>query len=330
MEQLAATPACSLYRLQAHGTVASYIASTPATRRICNDPFIVGCEYTRALRNACGHILRELRNVNHLSPLVEQQSVVLHILRGGLNFGLREALANAYGWNRHSSAFISAQRARCSGNPEDWQITEGDYRKVYLPDPTTIIFGDVVATGTSLEYALRQLMLDVDAHSSQVRSLIFFTIGGSRAADILHAVDATCRERFPAYEGAVLVYLEGCFTVAQADSPLSIAVSGTDLMRRDSQLAPEFRESQYENPAYPLERCTIYDAGSRAFWLPEYLEDLRDYWQQTAALAANGMDFVSLLTERFPDLDHRRFGPVDLPALCDAQIAAANQPLDTP
>jgi hypothetical protein len=322
MEQLAATPDCSLYRLEAHGTVASYVASTPATRRICNDPFIVGCEYTSALRASCAHILRELRNVGHLGPLVETQSVVLHILRGGLNFGLREALATAYGWNRHSSAFISAQRARCCDNPEDWQITEGDYRKVYLPDPTTIIFGDVVATGTSLEYALRQLMIDVDAHSSQVRSLIFFTMGGQRAAEILHTVDAACRERFPAYEGAALIYIEGCFAVAQADSPLSIAFSGTDLLRRDSLLAPEFRESQYENPAYPLERCTIYDAGSRAFWLPEYLEDVRDYWQQTAALAAKGMDFATLLAERCPDLDHRRFGPVDLSTLCDTQIAA--------
>jgi hypothetical protein len=328
MQQLVATADCSLYQLEAHGTVASFIASTPATRRICNDPFIVGCEYTSALRNACAQILRELRNSEKLGTLSETQSVVLHILRGGLNFGLRDALASAFGWNRHSSAFISAQRARCSNNPEDWQISESEYRKVYLPDPTTIIFGDVVATGTSLEYALRQLMIDVDAHRSQVRSLIFFTIGGPRAAAILHDVDAACRERFPAYEGAVLIYLEGCFAVAQAESPLSIAVTGTDLLRRDSQLAPEFRESQYESPSYPLERCTIYDAGSRAFWLPESLDDLRDYWQQTAALAAHGMDFVSLLAERCPGLDHRRFAPVDLAALCDVQIAACGSPQD--
>jgi hypothetical protein len=323
MEQLVASPNCSLYRHEAHGSVASYIASTPATRRICNDPFIVGCEYTSALRKACTDILCELRDIGHPGgALQESQSVVLHILRGGLNFGLREALAQAYGWNRHSSAFISAQRARRSDSPQDWQITEGDYRKVYLPDPTTIILGDVVATGTSLDHALRQLMIDVDAHSSQVRGIIFFTIGGPRAASILHDVDATCRECFPAYEGASLIYLEGCFAVAQADSPLSIAIPGTDLLRRDSILAPEFLASQYENPAYPLERCTIYDAGSRAFWLPEYLDDVRDYWQQISALAAKGMDFPTLLAERCPQLDFRRFGPVDLPTLCDAQIAA--------
>jgi len=73
--------------------------------------------------------------------------------------------------------------------------------------------------------------------------------------------------------------LEGCFDVPTPESRLTIRFTGTDLLRGgESVIAPDFLESQYENPAYPIERCTIYDAGSRAFWVREYAEDVRSYW----------------------------------------------------
>ncbi|HAR66470.1 MAG TPA: hypothetical protein DCR55_09700 [Lentisphaeria bacterium] len=89
--------------------------------------------------------------------------MVLHILRGGLNFGLRDPWADAKGWNRHASAFVSAQRARQADNEEAWHITERDYAKVYLQNQAAIIFGDVVATGTSLDFALGSLLTYVEA-----------------------------------------------------------------------------------------------------------------------------------------------------------------------
>ena len=73
-------------------------------------------------------------------------------------------------------------------------------------------------------------------------------------------------------------------------------------------MAPEFIASQYEDPAYPLERCVIYDAGSRAFRVREYAEDVAGYWKQVLELAGRGMTFEDYLRERFPGLDAARFG----------------------
>lgn len=117
-----------------------------------------------------------------------------------------------------------------------------------------------------------------------------------------------------------MIFFEGNFAVAEEETPLQIKITGTDLIRRDSVLAPEFLESQYENPSYPLERCTIYDAGSRAFWLPEYMEDVKEYWQHTANLATDGLSFSELLNERCPELDSKRFSSIDLSELCKDQI----------
>ena len=247
--------------------------------------------------------------------------MVVNILRGGLNYGLRDALAEAYGWNGHTTCFISAQRARNSADSEDWHITENDYAKVYFPEQATLVIGDVVATGTSLLYARQELLRSALEQRVRLRSILFFTFGGEKALEILEEIDRQCRELFLGYERTVLVYFEGCFTCAQADTPLSVRLTGTDLLRWHSLMAPEFVESQYEDPAYPLERCTIYDAGSRAFWLRDYVEDVIGYWRQNLQFAEQGMTFRQLLEERFPSLDAGRFPQeTDLKKLALRQI----------
>ena len=122
-----------------------------------------------------------------------------------------------------------------------------------------------------------------------------------------------------------MVYFEGIFGVAGPTTPLRIKIDGTDLLRRDGIHAPEFDYSQYENPLYPLERCTIYDAGSRAFNIPEYIHDVIEYWEQVAALARSGVTYEDLVRERYPSCEMARFGSLQLEQLALSQIAAARR-----
>ena len=292
-----------------------FIASTPETRRICNDPGIAGVQYTDKLCSACEKILKA-----YDFGLKESFTVVVKILRGGLNFGLRKALANAYSWNNHTTCFLSAQRARNDADPESWHITENAYRKLYFPNETSFVIGDVVATGTSLQYALFELIREAKEAGTDLKRIVFFTYGGPQAATILAQADAKCRELFPGYQDTFLIYLEGCFSVPDPSSPLSIRLTGTDLVKRDSLMAPEFIESQYEKSSYPLERCIIYDAGSRAFWVREYAGDVISYWKQVLEIAERGTTFGEYLKERMDILDEKRFEKTDLIALAKEQI----------
>lgn len=316
LEILHKSEGISLYRIPGEGRVESCIASTPETRAICNDPNVCGYNYTTKLCTACAKVLQA-------KPLElnERETVVVNILRGGLNYGLRDALAKAYGWNSHTTCFISAQRARNSADSEDWHITENDYEKVYFPEVASLVIGDVVATGTSLRYALQELLRSALEQRVRLRSILFFTFGGDKAGEILEEIDKQCRELFPGFEKTVLVYFEGRFTCADVNTPLSVRLTGTDLLRWHSLMAPEFVESQYEDPTYPLERCTIYDAGSRAFWLRDFVEDVIEYWKQNLHFAEHGMTFQQLLAERFPELDGTRFpADTDLKSLSLRQL----------
>jgi len=316
------TSQCAIHRISDHTTsqVDRLVVSTPETRAIANDPRVMGIDYTRRLKTACTRIL-SMMDAEKMTCLAERETIVFDILRGGLNFGLREALADAFSWNRHGGSFISAQRARVDDDPEQWHIMESEYSKVYMPKTASIVIGDVVATGTSLEHAMKALVAEAEKQGTALRSIVFFTFGGHRAEEILEAADAMCRKRFPSYEGTTLIYLEGRFVVPTEETPLTIKVTGTDLLRRGALMAPEFIESSYEDPSYPIQRCTIYDAGSRAFWTPEYIADLTEYWTETLALAEKGMGFAELLKERFPELDAARFGEVDLTEICRKQIS---------
>ena len=293
----------------------SFVASTTQTCSISNDPAVAGIHYTRRLREACTSVFK-----NFNFGLVERETVVLNILRGALNLGLRVAVADAYGCFRHNTSFISAQRARDTEDTESWHITEKGYKKIYFPSTTSLVMGDVVATGTSLHFALKEIIrAAVDQHC-QLKNIVFFTYGGEKAQEIFQDIDSQCRSLFPEYRQTYVIYFEGRFTVPDINTKLSIRLTGTDLLRYKALMAPEFVESQYEQPSYPLERCIIYDAGSRAFWIPEYVDDVMDYWRQTLDLAHSGCTFEQLLKERFPELDVNRFPKTDLEKLCLQQI----------
>ncbi|MCC6219804.1 MAG: hypothetical protein IT291_01030 [Deltaproteobacteria bacterium] len=312
---------CSFYELPKEEdiSISRFLASTPESREICNDPFLVGVNYTAALTKTCTAVLKAFQKKAPFE-LNEKHATVLNILRGGLNFGLREALFNAFNWNEHASAFISAQRARKSVGSEDWYISENEYQKVYFSPQSCLIFADVVATGTSLAYALQRVLSLARYEEKEIESILFLTIGGIKAEQLLLSADKYCREHFRTYSGAAVIYLEGRFDVATSHSDLRIKISGTDLLRKNALLTPEFFNSQYDDPAFPLERCAIYDAGSRAFLVEEHYRDVLDYWRQTLALANNGSTYEELLTERCPDLTPDRFKSPNLSDLCWRQV----------
>lgn len=278
-----------------------YVLSTGPSREICNRPELMGVEYTTALQQAMTAGLREAPFRSLIADHPQERVCVVHFLRGGLNFGLRDALHQAYGLNRHCSAFMSSQRFRVDGR---WDVKENMYRKLAIPRDAVLVMGDVVATGVTMGAGLDVIVEHVQEIGSSVRGLVLFTVGCHKAEKLLERLDATMRAAFPEYDRTVLVYLEGKFRLVDSKTPLRIAVQGTDLVRLDALLAPEFALSQFEAPAHPLERCAIYDAGSRAFDIPTYREDVLEYWAEVQRLAEQGLSLEEALLERWPDARH--------------------------
>lgn len=300
LQQLDRTSEASLYAVRGGGeaVVSRYVVSSAEGRRICNQSELIGFDFGRALTRAVTHALEILPERDAIETSSQERVCVVHFLRGGLNFGLREALYNAYGFNRHSSCFMSSQRRMVDGQ---WHVEEDMYRKLHIPAHATLLVGDVVATGTTVANGFQVILDHLETIGSSVRRIVFFTIGCPRTEEVLAHADREFRAAFDEYEGTTAVYLEGRFRLVASEDELRIGRPGTDLIRRDCLVAPEFALSQYERLSFPLERCTIYDAGSRAFDIPSFTTDVRSYWEQVRDLARGGMTLAEALNERWPE-----------------------------
>jgi hypothetical protein len=277
--------------------VSRWVVTTPWSREICNRPELLGCEYTSALRRAMTAALRTAPFRAVLESQPATRVCVLHFLRGGLNFDLRNALHDAYGWNAHASAFMSSQRYKVDGR---WAVHEDMYRKLMIPPGALLLAADVVATGVTVANGLEVLLEHLLRIGSSIRGLVFFTIGCHKLEKVLATFDARLRAAFPGYLGSHAVYLDGKFRLVDSRTDLRLAIPGTDLIRLDALLTPELEASQLDIPAAVLERCVIYDAGSRAFDLPTYVEDVADYWRGLARHAAGGLTLAEAVAERWP------------------------------
>ncbi len=299
LEGLVSRKDVAWYRLKGdhQGRIRRYMVSTAPSREICNQPEILGMEFTSAMEQATELALRHAPFAETFRQPREEKICVVHFLRGGLNFGLRRALHRAYGINRHSSAFMSSQRRRVDGR---WLIEEDMYRKLDIPDGAILVMGDVVATGVTMENGLRVIADHVRDIGSSVRSLVFFTIGCHKAEKALEDLDNLMRDYFPDYESTSLVYMEAKFRLVDSRTELRIGIPGTDLIRKQALLTPEFELSGFDSLSFALERCAIYDAGSRAFDIPHYVHDVRGYWQQLASFASRGWTLAEALKERWP------------------------------
>ena len=301
LERLSVAPEASWYALHGdhQGQAERYVVSTPQGRAVCNHPELLGVDFNLSLHDGMAAAFRTAPFRDLIAGHPETGVCVLNFLRGGLNFEIRRALHSAYGFNRHSSAFMSSQRFRDDAGR--WGVKEDMYRKLDIPPRAVLVMGDVVATGVTMANGLEVILKHLVELGSSARALVFFTIGCHKAEKVLEDLDLKLRAAFPAYERTILVYLESKFRLVDSQTPLRIGIPGTDLIRRGAFMTAELEASQYGDPGSLLERCVIYDAGSRAFDIPHYCEDVIEYWEQVAGFARDGWTLREALEERWPE-----------------------------
>lgn len=296
------TAELSLYQIAGSDSpVKEYVFSTPETRDICNAPEIAGFQVTEHLKNAVVKLLKAPPLKGAFGRAPDTKSTVLHFLRGGLNFRIRNALAEAYGYNRHYASFLTSQRYR---RGDRWIIKQDQYRKLDFEDRTTIFLGDVVATGSTISNGLRLLLNKCVEARKSISNLVFFTNGCQRATELLEEYDTLLRSAFPHYRNSYLFYIEGKFSLAEERTAYTLGISGTDLQRHPALLAPEFELAQYDVLTHPLERCTCYDMGSRSFACADYAHEVIEYWRE---LGESGLTLAEAYHERWPEEEYRSF-----------------------
>lgn len=276
-----------------------FVVSTPETRAILNHPEICGYKFRKGMLAAITRTMQHFPAPEILEGLDDTRSNVLVFLRGGLNFPISDALGEAFGFEKQTTSYMTSQRDKDKFGR--WFIKDAQYQKFVFENHATIFCGDIVATGSTISHGLECLVQNARNSGKTIDNLVFFTIGCHKIEKLLEDAYDSFREHFKTFQHVAVIYLEGKFHLADSKTDVEIKIQGTDLMKRHALLAPEYLLSQFVDIAPCLERCVVYDGGSRSFNVRAACTEVMHYWLQVRRMALHGRTLKDYLAERFPD-----------------------------
>jgi hypothetical protein len=164
-------------------------------------------------------------------------------------------------------------------------VIEDEYRKWNLHDKSMICLGDIIATGTTMIRVLNDIGAAMKAEGKRARWLLLVVIGTFQS---LQPVCRAINQLAAAVdlEGATLIFLEQIFNLFDGSDPFlaETHMAQTDFLRNSFPRALAFEEESLRRPLCYLERCAIYDGGSRAFEPQIYIDQLKLYWRRMAGI----------------------------------------------
>ena len=265
-----------------------YITSEAETRKLLNTPEVVGYEvYNCLIPSTCQmlYYLKEQKKVTTAN--------ILSILRGALNYPLEEACYKEH-IRVHDISFLSSERVFAEDEMTGLEIK---YSKLTMVPDSTLMIGDIIASGETLIHCLRYVTDFYREHGTKLRNIIIFTIGGTKGIDILENLTKEIREFWPEFEGFITVFYEGIFATYQDKGVSGINLPDVDFYWKGGIVAPEFRRETLSMCSPLFEKCIIYDGGARRYEIHEHVEEVLEFWKEMLA-RADKIDFKALLDEK--------------------------------
>ena len=277
------------YRLEGENYVNEYYVTSEAeTRKLLNTPEIVGYEVYNCLISSTSQMLYYLKEQKKVTT-----ANILSILRGALNYPLEESCYREH-IRVHDISFLSSERVFVE---EEIAGLEIKYSKLTMVPDSTLLIGDIIASGETLIHCLRYVTDFYRSHGAKLRNIIIFTIGGTKGIEILEKLTQEIREFWPEFEGFITIYYEGIFSTYQDKGVSGINLPDVDFYWKDGIVAPEFRRETLSMCSPLFEKCIIYDGGARRYEIHEHVEEVLAFWEGILK-RADQIDFEELLAEK--------------------------------
>lgn len=265
-----------------------YVVSEKESRKLLNSPEVVGFEVYKALLKSTTRMIRMFSEQGKVSS-----ANILSILRGALNYPLEEACYNE-GVRIHDISFLSSERVF---QGEELAGLDIKYSKLATVPDSTLMIGDIIASGDTLVHCLKYVIDNYRAHGAKLRNIVFFTIGGTKGISLMEKLTGEIREYWPEFEGFITVYYEGVFTCWDDKGVAGIQIPNIDFGWNGGIMAPQYRMETLEHRDALFEKCTIYDGGARRYEIADHIHEVMEYWEAIKE-RANIIDKDAFITER--------------------------------
>lgn len=265
-----------------------YVVSDAETRKLLNKPEVISYDVYRSMLNSTGQMMYYFKQQSKVTS-----ANILCILRGALNFPLEESCYKEH-IRVHDISFLSSERVIREAEVVGLEVK---YEKLALVPDSTLLIGDIIATGDTLVLCMKYVMDFYKKHGNKLRNIIIFTIGGSRAISHLEQLTQEIREVWPDFEGFITVFYEGVFGLYDHTGVSGINWPNIDFYWEDGIIAPEFRQQTLSMQDPLFEKCIIYDGGARRYEIQNHVEEVLDFWEYMAA-HGDELSMQELLAEK--------------------------------
>ncbi|GAB3057059.1 type I phosphoribosyltransferase [Micromonospora schwarzwaldensis] len=302
MRLIATGDATALYEHPHPGPARVLLCSTAPSRRLLTDPVVTGSAYRHLVRSAVAEALMILRTDTAGGEVLSTDRMsVVTILRGGLSFGVEEAVSTACGAEADVS-FVGTERSTTAPLKvvyERWELGA---------DP--VLAGDIMASGGTMTAVLSRLLAATTARRRRPGAIVLVLIGSAAGVDAVQrcvaAVDPSERPQ------VTLVLLEALFALPTPDT-VPFPRFSFDLLRSAAGSTPEYEAARLASVGSLFERCVIYDGGVRAFTPSAHVNDRSSWWSTVVdrgvPLAALGKHAAGLSSYALPPPRWRRHLP---------------------
>lgn len=268
---------------------AVYIISNKKTRKLLCEPEIIGYRIPVLLKTPITDLLLWLRNNGKIDTVN-----IFNILRGGLNFPIEEA-CYATNIDVKGVSFITSERFFL-----DKKVSriETRYRKINPVNNSTIIIGDIIASGETLRNAINYIEETYVVAGANLKRIIIITIGTNNILHLVKEFEKQLKKRWSGFESIIMCFVEGIFNTYTSTGIAKINLPRVDFYINGAVISPEYRKAIISNQTSIFEKCAIYDGGARRFEQLIHINQIITYWKQLKEKSSE-IDTKEFLEEKF-------------------------------
>jgi uracil phosphoribosyltransferase len=252
----------------------SFLIRTKVASDILYSPYLAG-KRLQDLQQDMGRIFARAMRENALTDEKFGQVTELVLLAGGLYYFLNEGFKQECNFALQQ-CFLGIQRARIEGSEGQFTARAGYENFEALPDNATVIIGDTIATGATLQKSTQLLLDAAEAKGKNIRKIIICTVAGSHAgAKKVAEMEKHLQKEYP---GASLYFFA-------ANQLFHLMPDGTDLrfFGPTAMMPEETKKETLEKYGEYLAsnmKCAVFDWGTRCKNPRAYYADFLGWAQE--------------------------------------------------
>lgn len=253
-------PGFEIYRLEEEGIAKdSYVVSNQAFRDVLYNPHLAGRRLQNRMKKAAVAATKAITKISLEEKGIKKSNLCeLVFLSGGLFYELNHGFSMELEVSL-PQCFLGISRHKVSGSRGDFEARVGYANFESLPDESTILIGDTLASGATIKKGIMELSKVAQENDKRIERIVFFSL----AAPLRGARNfaEACEEISEIHDGLEYHFFGAQQIFHLMDDGTDLRFRGRDAIIPDDEL--DYSKKTWGEWLCSKMKCAIFDWGTR-------------------------------------------------------------------